>query len=156
MPANRPGTRIAPVRTTRFGYNALMTLVFIDYTPLYFAMAKTAVPPAVSGKFVQIRNELTEYLIFSPKEFTKYHANIVERFCLDQGLEGSYDPERKRYDIFDTGWIIVGGGKYESDRDQKILELYADSMAYEKFDVSGLREKVLSFPEFAGFTVRIS
>ena len=79
-----------------------MALVFIDYTPLYFtAIAKTPVPPAVGGKFVQLRNGNTEYLVFSPREFTKYHAGIVERFCLDKGIEGRYDTERKRYDISD-------------------------------------------------------
>ncbi len=70
-----------------------MTLVFIDYTPLYFtAIARTPVPPVMGGKFVQIRNDETEYLVFSPQEFTKYHAGIVERFCLDKGIEGAMLP----------------------------------------------------------------
>ena len=65
-----------------------ISLVFIDYTPLYYAtIAKAAMPPVISGKFVQIRNESTEYLVLSPKEFTKYHANIVERFFLTRGLK---------------------------------------------------------------------
>ncbi|MGE5172232.1 MAG: hypothetical protein ACM3MD_00220 [Betaproteobacteria bacterium] len=133
-----------------------MTLVFIDYTHLYFtAVAKTAVPPVLSGKFVQIRNESTEYLVFSPKEFTKYHANIVERFCFDKGIEGGYVSEGKRYDIYDRAWIVSGGGKYEIDRYRKTLKLYDDSMAYGKFDIKGLREKMLSLPEFSAFTVRI-
>jgi hypothetical protein len=73
-----------------------ISLVFIDYTPLYYAtIAKAAMPPVISGKFVQIRNESTEYLVLSPKEFTKYHANIVERFFFDKGIEGSYDPGKK-------------------------------------------------------------
>ncbi len=134
-----------------------MTLVFIDYTRLYYrTIAKTVVPPVISGKFVQIRNEYTEYLVFSPKELTKYHANIVERFCLDKGIEGSHDSERKRYDIHDTAWIIVGGGKFEIDEARKTVRLYDDSMAYGKFDPWGLREKVLSLPDFSGFTVLVN
>jgi hypothetical protein len=76
--------------------------VFIDYSKLYYTeVARTAVPPVINGKFVQIRTESTLYLVLSPTEFTKYHANIVERFCLDKGIEGSYDPDKKRYDIYD-------------------------------------------------------
>ncbi len=133
-----------------------MALVFIDYTYLYFStIAKTEVPPVINGKFVQIRNESTEYLVFSPKEFTKYHAGIVERFCLDKGIEGGYDSEGKRYDIFDHAWIVAGGGKYEIDRNKKTIKLYDDSMVYGKFDIQGLREKILSLPDLSVFAVRI-
>jgi hypothetical protein len=133
-----------------------MAIVFIDYTHLYYtAIANTEVPPMTSGKFVQIRNRTTEYLVFSPKEFTKYHANIVERFCLDKGIEGGYDPEGKRYVIADRAWFVAGGGKYEIDTKRKTIKLYDNSMAYGKFDSQGLREKILSLPEFSVFTVRI-
>jgi hypothetical protein len=133
-----------------------MTMVFIDYTHLYYtAMAKTGVPPARSGKFVQIRHGSTEYLVFSPKEFTKYHSNIVERFCLDKGIEGVYDSEGKRYDISDRAWIVAGGGKYEIDTGKRTIKLFDNSMAYGKFDTAGLKEKILSLPEFNAFTLRI-
>ncbi len=133
-----------------------MALIVIDYAPLFYtAVARTPAPLRVGGKFVQIRNEETEYLVFSPKEFTKYHSGIVERFCLDKGVEGSYDSEKKRYEIFDRSWLVAGGGKYELDRGRMTLRLFDDSMAYGKFDREKLAEKILSFPEFAGFTVLI-
>ena len=133
-----------------------MAMVFIDYTQFYYTtIAKTGIPPAISGKFVRIRNGSTDYLVLSPKDFTKYHANIVERFCLDKGIEGGYDLERKRYDIYDQAWVVTGGGKYELDRKRKAIKLYDNSMAYGKFEVSGLREIILADPEFSGFTVRI-
>jgi len=133
-----------------------MTMVFIDYTHLYYtAIAKTGVPPARSGKFVRIRHGFTEYLVFSPKEFTKFHSNIVERFCLDKGIEGGYDPEGKRYDISDRAWTVAGGGKYEIDTDTRTIKLYDNSMAYGKFDMTGLREILLSLPEYHAFTIRI-
>ena len=138
------------------GYTMLMAMVFIDYTHLYYtAIAKTGVPPTRSGKFVQIRHRSTEYLVFSPKEFTKYHANIVERFCLDKGIEGGYDSGGKRYAIADRAWIVAGGGKYEIDTNKKTIKLYDNSMAYGKFVIPGLREKILFLPEFYVFTVRI-
>jgi hypothetical protein len=131
-----------------------MAIELIDYTQLYYtAIAKTDVPPVIIGKFVQIRNESLEYLVLSPKEFTKYHANIVERFCLDEGLEGGYDPDRKRYDIYDQEWDIVGGGKFEIDTTKQTIRFYDDSMAYGKFDSRGLPEKVSSLPAFSGFAV---
>jgi len=133
-----------------------MATVFIDYTPLYYtAIAKTGIPLVISGKFVQIRNGSTDYLVFSPKEFTKYHANIVERFCLDKGVEGLYDSERKRYNMYDQAWVVMGGGKYELDKTRKVIRLYDESMAYGKFEVLGLREHILSMPEFTGFTAQL-
>ncbi len=133
-----------------------MTIVFINYLKLYYTeISKTAAPLVVNGKFVQIRNESTLYLVFSPSEFTKYHANIVERFCLEKGIEGSYGPEKKRYDMYDQAWRVLGGGKFEMDSDKKAIKLYDDSMAYGKFDASGLKETISVLPEFSGFTVLI-
>ena len=131
-----------------------MTIELIDYSSLYYtAIAKTDIPPVIIGKFVQIRNGSMEYLVVSPKDFTKYHANIVERFCLDKGIEGSYDPDRKRYDIYDQEWDIVGGGKFQIDATEQTIRFYDDSMVYGKFDSRGLPEKVSSLPAFSGFVV---
>jgi hypothetical protein len=97
-----------------------MAFELSEYSPLYYTMiAKTDIPPVIIGKFVQIRSGSMEYLVLSPKDFTKYHANIVERFCLDKGIEGSYDPDRKRFDIYDLEWDIVGGEKSRSTRQNR-------------------------------------
>lgn len=133
-----------------------MTIEVIDYSTLYYtAIAKTAVPPVITGKFVQIRNDAALYLVFSPREFTNYHANIVERFCMDKGLEGSYDPERKRYDIYDQTWEILGGGKFEMDTNKKSIKLYDNSKAYGRFEAAGLNEFLNALPEFSGYTISI-
>jgi hypothetical protein len=133
-----------------------MPFVLVDYAPFYYTtVSGVPVPDAFSGKFVQIRNDATLFLVMSPKDFTKYHANIVERFSLDKGLEGNYDRERKRYDIRATVWTVAGGGKFEIDRDKKILRLFDDSMAYGKFETAGLRDAVSALPEFAGYTVLV-
>ena len=131
-------------------------MTIIDYTPFYYIfLAQTAIPPVVTGKFVQIRNGNTLYLIFSPKEFTKYHANIIERFCMDQGIEGSYDTRREKFAIRDQAWVIVGGGKFERDTNKKTIKLYDNSMAYGKFKAEGLKEALVALPEFAGYAVTI-
>jgi len=134
-----------------------MTITFIDYTALYYTqIVNTPVPAVVTGKFVQVRNVATFYLLFSPREFTKYHANIIERFCMDHGLEGNYDREGTKFIIADHAWQVLGGGKFERDRERKVLRLSDTSLAYGKFLKEGLRETICALPEFAGFQVRIA
>jgi hypothetical protein len=131
-------------------------MIFIDYTPFYYtSLAGTAVPPVTAGKFIQIRNGDTLYLVLSPKELTKYHANIIERFCMDKGIEGRYDAKKEKFTIPDRAWQIIGGGKFERDGNKKAIKLYDNSMAYGKFDPTGLREMIAALPEFSGYAVTI-
>jgi hypothetical protein len=133
-----------------------MPITFIDYTPFYYSsIARTPVPPAVVGKFIQIRNGNTLYLILSPKELTKYHANIVERFCMDKGVEGKYDAQREKFMIADQVWQVIGGGKFERDENKKAIKLYDNSMAYGKFDATGLNEMLGALPEFSGYAITV-
>ena len=132
-------------------------MIFIDYIPFYYtSVAGTPIPPVVTGKFVQIRNGNMLYLILSPKELTKYHANIVERFCMDKGIEGSYDSRREKFTIRDQAWQIVGGGKFERDSNKKAIKLNDNSMAYGKFDPAGLQEELGALPEFSGYSIIIA
>lgn len=131
-------------------------MTLIDYIPFYYlSIARTPVPAIVSGKFVQIRNGTALYLILSPKEFTKYHANVVERFCMDKGIEGSYDSGKEKFTIHDRAWEIIGGGKFERDEDKKAIKLYDNSKAYGKFDSMGLKEMFGVLPEFSGYDIII-
>ena len=133
-----------------------MKIVYIDYSEKYYReFAGTDVPAQFTGKFIQVRNLLTEYLIFSPKEFTLYHADIVERFCTERQIPGIYNKTNKSYDILDPEWIVAGGGKFAIDRQKKNIHLYDDSMAYGKFDKNEMKEKVLSIKDFSGYEVRI-
>jgi len=133
-----------------------MPITFLDYTPFYFtSIAGTPTPSAVTGKFVQVRNGNTLYLVLSPKELTKYHANIVERFCMDNGIEGSYDSRREKFTIADRAWQVGGGGKFERDMNKKAIKLYDNSMAYGKFDATGLEEALAALPEFVGYSVLV-
>jgi hypothetical protein len=133
-----------------------MNVIFIDYSEIYYSsVAKTSAPNKRNGKFVQIRNNITEYLVFSPKELTPYHANLVERFCIEKVLDGSYNDKGKRFDIYDPAWVIIGGGKFEIDKAEKYIRLYDNSMAYGKFDSKGLKEKILSIDEMSDYKVQI-
>ena len=131
-------------------------MTFIDYTPFYFtSIAGSAVPSVTAGKFDQIRNGSTLYLVLSPKELTKYHANIIERFCMDKGIEGSYDAKREKFFISDQAWQVIGGGKFERDANKKAIKLYDNSMAYGKFDATGLKEMLLTLPEIFSYNIII-
>jgi hypothetical protein len=133
-----------------------MAIIYIDYSfssPEH--MASTAVPSLTRGKFVQIRHESTEYLIFASADSAKYHAQIIERFCHDRVIKGAYDAGGERFQIEDKAWNVVGGGKFQVDREKKILRLYDDSMAYGKFDRRRLKEKIYEISGFAGFTVLV-
>jgi hypothetical protein len=133
-----------------------MKVVLIDYSgPHDPGGVKTSLPDKGSGKFVQIRKGDTEYLVFSPKELAPYHAHIVEHFCLERGIRGAHEGEGKKFSIHDSGWTVVGGGKYEIDKEHRYIRLYDDSVAYGKFDRKGLKEKIRAISELRHFEARI-
>jgi hypothetical protein len=133
-----------------------MNIIFIDYSEQYYLeVEKRALPDTWRGKFVQIRNGATEYLVFSPKEFTPYHADVVQNFCLEKGIDGVYNKARKRFDIHDSDWVVFGGGKFEIDKVKKRLRVYDNSMAYGRFDSKGLKEKIRSVPGMSDYEVNI-
>jgi hypothetical protein len=133
-----------------------MDVILIDYITFYYtSISKESAPSIITGKFVQIRHGNILYLVLAPQGLMKYHANIVERFCIDNDIEGNYDSERKRYKVRDQSWIVAGGGKFAIDRKQKTIKLYDDSMAYGKFDKSGLRDAIGTLREFSDFTIQV-
>lgn len=120
----------------------------IDYTG--------AGPSPLRGKFVQMTHGGdAEYIIFSPKELSAYHADIVERFCGERGIAGKYDRDKKKFLILDPGWSVSGGGKFEIDRPGRRIHLYDNSMAYGRFVAEGLREKIETAEGFKNFDVTI-
>jgi hypothetical protein len=133
-----------------------MNFIIIDYGVFYYKrIADIQKPCKRAGKFVQIRHRNTEYLVFSPKEFTRYHADLAEKFCREKEIAGTYNRQLKRYDIIDPSWVILGGGKFEIDEEQKILRLYDNSMAYGKFQEYGLIERICSVSKMNGYRVEI-
>ena len=133
-----------------------MNVILIDYfDPCYSRKVKIAASSKRAGKFVQIRNGTTEYLVLAPKEVASYHADIVERFCREKGLSGSRNGEGRRYDIFEAAWVIVGGGKFELDKGGKRIHFYDNSLAYGRFDSKGLKGKILSVVGLSDYSADI-
>jgi len=131
-------------------------IIYVNYASAYYAdIAGTPEPGQYQGKFVQIRRGEAEYLVFSPKAFTRFHADIVERFCGEHEIAGVYRSENKIFKMLDAAWRVVGGGKFEMDREKKLLRIYDNSMAYGKFEGKGLKEKILSLAGFSDYKVLI-
>lgn len=136
-----------------------MRTIVVDYSEFYYSkIAGMIMPDKYGGKFVQLwhgGSGSEEYIVFSPKEFKKYHANIVEHFSKEMNLSGAYDSEQKRFDIFEPEWKIMGGGKFEINRKERLLRLYDDSMAYGRFNAEGLIERLAGTEEFSDYRIVI-
>ncbi|HZV46959.1 MAG TPA: hypothetical protein VFG06_06405 [Thermodesulfovibrionales bacterium] len=136
-----------------------MTFLLIDYSELYFTkIKKIDMPARRSGKFIQIQNEAeqSEYLVFSPGELSVYHANVVERFCLLQGIIGSYYNDKKNnFEIHEHEWTVIGGGVWAINEMTKTLTLSGLSQVYGHFEAKGLKEKLLSSALVSGYIIKI-
>ncbi len=137
-----------------------MEFVLIDYSEFYYPeIAKRDIPLRRGGKFVQILNEDKQqwYLVLSPKELSKYHANIVERFCNLQGdIPGAYRHGGEYFEIFDPAWSVLGGGFWEIDDESRMIRFYGSSRAYGRFTSEGLAERIRSIDKrFAEYTVLV-
>lgn len=132
-----------------------MDFKYIDYSDFYQTTHKTATPYERTGKFVQLTNETTEFVVFSPKDNTTYHADILAIFCKQQGIAHTYNAADKYLEILDTGWKIIGGGMWKIDEKEKLLALWGYSQAYGKFDTDGIIDKLTSVGFLNGFTIQI-
>lgn len=132
---------------------------FIDYSGLYFTgIKKTGLPKKRGGKFVQIFDGANghEYLVLSPGELSVYHANIVERFCAQRKIEGSYNSKKDFFDIRDGAWTVAGGGVWTMDDDKKILELAGASLGYGPFEAAGLKSRIIKTGALPGYSITIN
>ena len=126
----------------------------IDYAPASFAVAGEAVPAEHRGKFVLLEGPSEGLFITSPESLCKYHANILERFCAyDGGPAHSMNEDRDHCTILDSGWEVLGGGKYILDSEARILRLGGQSMAYGAADLDMLCGRLSVLDVFAGYHI---
>ena len=142
-------------------WKIIMDFQYTDYSLIYYEVTtKLLLPKQRSGKFVQIRdthNEI-EHFIMSPANLSKYHANIVERFCRlhNPQIAGEYNnAECDYYDIYDCHWIVRGGGKWEIDDVMKTLKIFGFSKAYGSFDSEGLIDNLSNVDNLSGHRIQI-
>lgn len=132
-----------------------MNFFLLDYSGQYFkTVKKISVPRKRGGKFVQIFDleNGNEYVVLSPRDFSTYHANIVERFCTLNKIAGSYNSKKDFFAIRDDAWTVSGGGAWMIDDDRKTLELSGESKAYGAFESGGLKSKILKSGVFPGYS----
>jgi len=135
-----------------------MSFQLIDYSEYYYKeIAGEPLPESRGGKFIQLRNrdDDAEFIVMSPALLSKYHANILERFCSLNNLGGYWNSERTSYEFVDGAWSAVGGGKWMIDSHKKTLELGGSSQAYGRFDLDGLKKKILSLERMKDYLVTI-
>ncbi|MBF0465003.1 MAG: hypothetical protein HQK88_06645 [Nitrospirae bacterium] len=133
-----------------------MDFKYIEYSDFFYQTNhKTATPLERTGKFVQLTNETTEFVVFSPKDYTTYHADILVIFCKQQEIAHTHNAADKYLEIADTGWKIIGGGSWKIDENEKLLVLWGFSQAYGKFNPEGLKEKLATVNVLTGFTIQI-
>jgi hypothetical protein len=129
----------------------------IDYSSDHFRDGLGEdVPPERGGKFIQVRGKGVECIVLAPREFAYYHANVVEKFLLGQGVTGTFTPKGDYFIFHDADWTIVGGGMWNMNEETRELNLYGTSQAYGAFDSAGLRESLLGLPLLTGWRVRVT
>lgn len=135
-----------------------MSFQLIDYSEYYFKeLAGEPVPDCRGGKFVQLRNQDNdaEYIVLSPAALSQYHANIVERFCTLNSLDGYWNSGRTSYQFVDVSWSVIGGGKWEINSGKKTLKLGSSSQAYGRFDAADLKSNILSLDKMKDYLITI-
>ena len=113
-----------------------MQLRFVDYCPLYYTeLQEQLLPSRRQGKFVVLRNTTVCYAVFSPRQLSAYHANIVERFLQGVGVGGRYNAKRDVFTFDSPDWHVEGGGHWRRDDVRGTLHLYGRSQAYGGLDL---------------------
>lgn len=135
-----------------------MKFDLIDYSEYYYTKSgHLQIPVCRGGKFVQIRNVITdtEYIVLAPKALAEFHADIVKLFCTFNKISGRESGKKKLFMISDSNWSVVGGGKWVMNSKKRIIELGDLSMAYGPFDHVGLEDKLLSLEQMKDYTIEI-
>ncbi|MBF0625542.1 MAG: hypothetical protein HQL82_12135 [Magnetococcales bacterium] len=97
--------------------------------------------PSPQGKFVQLLWEEREVWLFSSPRVHRFHTQIVEWFCADQGLPLQWaDPNQAGAD--GRPLRILGGGRYVLNPAGGEIVLSGDSSAYGRFIAEGFGEKL--------------
>ncbi|MGA7800895.1 MAG: hypothetical protein WCC36_08790 [Gammaproteobacteria bacterium] len=112
-------------------------------------------PPVQEGKFLQLRLQGREYLVFAPFALFRYHNQLLARFLADRNLPHRWaTPQRLVVDAADLD--VYGGGRFRADAASGILRLWDNSQAYGRFREPGLAERIAAAGHrWSGFRVVI-
>ena len=130
-----------------------MSFRIVDFSPFLYP---DGVPAARQGKFLHlVEDGGNELLVLSPYELSRFHAQILERYCTLNGIEGRFVRKPDFYEATGPDVEVVGGGHWKLDEAEYRLELFGESKIYGRFGAAGLEDKVRTLPEYAKYKVVI-
>lgn len=128
-----------------------MNFRVVDYSPVFY---KAEMPPVRQGKFLQLLEDgENETLVLSPYGLSKFHAQILERYCLLNDLDGRFLRKPEYYAALGADIEVFGGGHWKIDDLSLRLELYGESTAYGRFDPDGLAERIGALPTYRSYRI---
>ncbi len=134
-----------------------MLVNIIDYTDSFFKNSQITTGFSVGvvrrGKFVLLSHNQDQMCIFSPIQQSEFHANIVERYVSQQGVEGHYNSKQDKYYLDDESWSVVGGGHWEYISSESRATLFGKSLAYGGLMLEPLVKDLMKFEAFNGANI---
>jgi len=113
-------------------------------------------PAMRQGKFVHlVEGRKDEILVLSPYELSMFHAQIIERYCTLNGVEGRFIRKPELYEIIGADIEIIGGGHWKLDEKEFSLALFGESTIYGRFRAEGLQSKLQALSEYAKYKVLV-
>jgi len=134
------------------GEDIYVEINVIDYSRVAF---RSVLPLRRKGKFIQVTDGDTEYVVLAPYELASHHAVILERFCKQQEMKGIWIRKPSVFRILGGEWEVLGGGHFVLDDEERFLRLFGESTSYGSFDRDGLKGKLATVPAFGGYSIRI-
>ncbi|MFZ0788844.1 MAG: hypothetical protein WAM94_04385 [Chromatiaceae bacterium] len=97
----------------------------------------------LEGKFVQLRLETRDCLLFAAATHYHYHSQIFARFLTDEGIAIRIEGDSWRV-ADDAGVTVTGGGRFLLDPDSRSLRVWGNSSVYGPFDAALLADQLRS------------
>lgn len=105
----------------------------------YPAASGAGSPNTVEGKFLQLRWDEREYLVFASFDLHRYHNQILAHFAADLGISHRW-LDGVTLEVDAPELKVVGGGRFRLDDDRLVLS--GESQVYGRFDSEGLEQRI--------------
>lgn len=115
-----------------------MTRLTIEHLP---PLASLSGQNEIEGKFLQLRWQGNDYLLFATRDRFRFHNQMLGRFLANHALPHHWrDEATLEFDL--PRLSVVGGGRFRFTREPQRLELWDESQAYGRFEEWGLAESI--------------
>ena len=112
--------------------------------------------PMRQGKFLQLMWHGQEYLIFAPPGLHRYHNQILAHFLRENRIPHRWITQ-ETLEFAHPALVVIGGGRFRVNTDEKSLSLWDDSQVYGRFQAPGLADNIASAGHpWSRFTIMIS